>query len=1395
MWNGLLAVLLLTLFLNSLSTSVQCSSPAEVTADDQKQQVKDTSQDCPVYLVDMTTGGEPGISYPTTKSSSSNEGTERTQNQQEPEDSPRALTEDEGKVSTDQPVDSQKVEESAESALPSLDCSPAVEKDLPKDQQTEHVPQHTDKPVPTTRLKQTGGSVKPDISPLKDSQTQDAVESNEEPAVMVQPLTVTEISADADRTKSKTIGDDVIPKLDGEMAGDEILDIQEQETAVTGTGDSVEEQTTAVIGTEDSAAKEGTAVTGTQDNADIEETAETDTEDSAVKQGTAVTDTEDSVEEEKTAVTGAEDSAAKEGTAVTGTGDIADKQGTAVTDTEDSIEEQKTAMTDTEDSADKQETAVTGTEDIADKQKTAETGTKDSAEEEDLVAHKEDDDMPSFDEWKKRMLEQEEREKKQNSNGQSGQSKVSTQGLKTQKGRHNYGSVECGAKILSANREMQHSSSVLVENKDMYMLNPCSAKIWFIVELCEPIQLKQIDIANFELFSSVPESFKVSTSERYPAREWQLLGTFHMANERSIQSFPLDEKLFNKYLKVEMLSHYGSEHYCPLSLFRVFGTSMEEEIEETEQHPESVVDPEDELFPDESIPLSPDSNLFGSAKDAVLNIVKQAAKVFTGPSDGMASTEPHEAKGQVSVENTFLEPTLEYPEPCLDINRTVNVSVPDHDGSGKESRNIQPTPTSTAHSTVKHTVTSEDQTPPLSSLPLDPSPQETDSVQDQKSIQPTVSLVASTQEGRVDPDHEKSPEGIVTLVESGIVEGSTPGERQWTNIQQCPTCSELETVQKCQGNPRCLFHQLILQTSCEEEQRIATPPADKLVIATDVQGDEGRSDDVELGKTDKDEDINVQSKQRVKIDPPATAGTDQVLSTDRDDKGLLPVVSDNDTVADTSTDMSVTPPTLQHGEDSSPAGSVDGEEGLKPDQLPTSSTVAPLEGSERTSAVLEGVGGPNIATSTTDGAETPPADSASSPTESETSGSVSAAGSNQNGGTKQTHDKASSAQVEGNAQVKDDIVTSTSPSQDPQDSSSPEPTPAVVQNESTDGLDKQAKNSSDFYAEKNENGTSSQHISHGGHTGKESVIMRLNNRIKALELNMSLSSRYLEELSQRYRKQMDEMQKAFNKTISKLTNNSRKAEERDIRQQEIIANLAASITNLTADIQSLNTDRDNLHRKVIERHIFLMVVEVLCLTVVFMVCIHTRPGHTPQLVHSQGEQFQEHVRDKMEGLRYRTRTEDLPPRRSDGEEDKLVIVEPQCNRQGIDGTKKKRSKKKHRQQGLRNTSSTPNLLEQLTGHEETAAGLNDVNAAGLLFSSSTATDRQPFSSSRDSKAAQMPPGTTYQRGVTHSTLQTTQRCQPPAGLTQETTEHGKNCHQPALDKVFLCCGKTRTSVQ
>ena len=57
---------------------------------------------------------------------------------------------------------------------------------------------------------------------------------------------------------------------------------------------------------------------------------------------------------------------------------------------------------------------------------------------------------------------------------------------------------------------------------------------------------------------------------------------------------------------------------------------------------------------------------------------------------------------------------------------------------------------------------------------------------------------------------------------------------------------------------------------------------------------------------------------------------------------------------------------------------------------------------------------------------------------------------------------------------------------------------------------------------------------------KESVFVRLTNRIKVLERNQSLSSGYLEELSQRFKKQSEEsysislnLKKSLNETLSK----------------------------------------------------------------------------------------------------------------------------------------------------------------------------------------------------------------------------------------------------------------------
>ena len=58
-------------------------------------------------------------------------------------------------------------------------------------------------------------------------------------------------------------------------------------------------------------------------------------------------------------------------------------------------------------------------------------------------------------------------------------------------------------------------------------------------------------IANFELFSSSPKDFRVYISDRYPTRDWALIGLFTAADERSIQSFTLERQLFGKFVKVK----------------------------------------------------------------------------------------------------------------------------------------------------------------------------------------------------------------------------------------------------------------------------------------------------------------------------------------------------------------------------------------------------------------------------------------------------------------------------------------------------------------------------------------------------------------------------------------------------------------------------------------------------------------------------------------------------------------------------------------------------------------------------------------------------------------------------------------------------------------------------
>lgn len=153
---------------------------------------------------------------------------------------------------------------------------------------------------------------------------------------------------------------------------------------------------------------------------------------------------------------------------------------------------------------------------------------------------------------------------------------------KTCKERFNYASFDCAATVLKTNKVSKGSTSILVENKDSYMLNQCSAdNKFFIVELCEDILVDTVVLANFEFFSSIFRKFRVSVSDRYPVKidKWRELGTFEARNSRGVQAFLVESPLiWARYLRVEFLTHYGNEYYCPVSLLRIHGTTMMEEF-------------------------------------------------------------------------------------------------------------------------------------------------------------------------------------------------------------------------------------------------------------------------------------------------------------------------------------------------------------------------------------------------------------------------------------------------------------------------------------------------------------------------------------------------------------------------------------------------------------------------------------------------------------------------------------------------------------------------------------------------------------------------------------------------------------------------------------------------
>lgn len=144
---------------------------------------------------------------------------------------------------------------------------------------------------------------------------------------------------------------------------------------------------------------------------------------------------------------------------------------------------------------------------------------------------------------------------------------------------YNYASAEKGAKLVSHNKEAKGASNVLGKDHDKYLRNPCSVNGKFvIIELLDETLIDAVRIANFEHYSSNFKDFELYGSLVYPTESWDFLGSFVAANVKHKQCFKLPEPKWVRYLKLNLLSHYGSEFYCTLSVVEVFGVDAIEQM-------------------------------------------------------------------------------------------------------------------------------------------------------------------------------------------------------------------------------------------------------------------------------------------------------------------------------------------------------------------------------------------------------------------------------------------------------------------------------------------------------------------------------------------------------------------------------------------------------------------------------------------------------------------------------------------------------------------------------------------------------------------------------------------------------------------------------------------------
>lgn len=897
------------------------------------------------------------------------------------------------------------------------------------------------------------------------------------------------------------------------------------------------------------------------------------------------------------------------------------------------------------------------------------------------------EDIPSFDEWKQKMLLEQQSQGKikmpdshhstSNGHGSDGANK------KTNQKKVNYASLSCGSKLTASNSEAQNPKYILSDDKDKYMIQPCNAKKWFVVELCEPVKVEKIKFGNQELFSSLPESFVVSVSDRYPTKEWNVLGTFKARDERTIQSFYIGNDMYAKFLKVDMLSHYGKEHYCPLSSLMVFGQDLHEDDGDDESHNIASDDDVEDSQPAEELKKSEQSNnLFDSAKNTVISIVKT---VLNGNKDSAGNkgengqdisldtvTKDSINKSSNASSSEQSNSSSRVPEPCLP---DVNSGVPENniqqvqeelkeDGSNQgdsvvsnqpETPNAETTPDSHTHDhsgPLVRLIQSPDQTTSPKSFMLSVCPYCFNYTVGNFCIYHDICSYYRVMNRNLNPTScawfeycslsEKQENNNDELLLEETVENEVKTSDELINEQGQNSNGDSDTendkaVDQSEGKPA------VTENGIVPDGVISSETKDK-VTANGIVNKSDSTGSLELEKDSGSENngqaVNGRSSPKADVNSPVDKKDDVSTGTPGSGSSMhgpdtvpmvVPVIDNNKSNNDD--DIKKTP--------DSEAKSVSSDSSPSSDHSSKTDVKSNAESSESHSKSESGTSHDN----NMDKVKKQKDETKSEP--SENSG-------RDNGQTSTLVDENRTTGSNTDTQNSNGNKKLTSPDTDIKltnvDSPSSSKTSALPTRSKEEPSPLLTGSNSDkiIYAnEMNEPGeensddksSSSDDSDQGGTVQyqkyrslqKETTYMKLKNKIRELEINLTLSSRYLEELSKKYKQRMEDMYVSLNRTIQKLTNTSKTAEIRDLRQQERISVLEMRVEHLS-NLSSFMSDRvDAVHSQVIERHMWILLIEIIVFLSIMAWCVNREKRH---------------YRDKMRNVNhsyFNMTTKDRPP--------------------------------------------------------------------------------------------------------------------------------------------------------